>query len=158
MAAFLESASRRRRPSDSRRTSLMRAGLAVLCLASLSTGAWAFLAPRSFYDDFPGAGRHWVSLLPPFNEHLTTDVGGFYLAFALLFGWAAVTLARPLLNALLSAYVIASVLHVGYHLAHLDGYSTLDKVGQTAGFALLIAIALALLAAAARRPAGPRGR
>ena len=157
MAAFLESAGRRR-PTDGRRTSVMRTGLAVLCLASLSTGAWAFLAPRSFYDDFPGAGRHWVSLLPPFNEHLTTDVGGFYLAFALLFGWAAVTLARPLLSALLSAYVFASILHVGYHLAHLDGYSTLDKVGQTLGFAVLIAIALALLVLSARRPGGGRRR
>ena len=157
MAAFLESAGRRR-ASDGRRTSVMRAGLAVLCLASLSTGAWAFLAPRSFYADFPGAGRTWVSLLPPFNEHLTTDVGGFYLAFALLFGWAAITLARSLLSALLTAYVISSVLHLGYHLAHLDGYSALDKVGQTLTFAVLIAIALAVLVLSVRRPAGLRRR
>jgi hypothetical protein len=133
----------------------MRAGLAVLSLASLSTGAWAFFAPRSFYADFPGAGRQWVSLLPPFNEHLTTDVGGFYLAFAMLFAWAAVTLARQLIVPLLCAYLLASGLHVGYHLAHLEGYPAFDAVGQTLGFALLIAVALAVLVIAVRRPVGP---
>jgi hypothetical protein len=134
----------------------MRAGLAVLSLASLSAGAWAFFAPHSFYGDFPGAGRQWVSLLPPFNEHLTTDVGGFYLAFAVLFAWAAVTLARQLIVPLLCAYLLASGLHAGYHLAHLDGYPALDAVGQTLGFALLMAVALAVLVIAVRRPAGPR--
>jgi len=39
-------------------------------------GFWALLAPRSFYDDFPGGGRSWVSALPPYNEHLVRDVGG----------------------------------------------------------------------------------
>ena len=158
MAAFLESASHRRRPSDGRRTSLMRAGLALLSLASLSTGAWAFFVPRSFYADFPGAGRHWVSLLPPFNEHLTTDIGGFYLAFALLFAWAAVTLARGLVVPLLCAYLLASALHLGYHLDHLDGFPAFDAIGQTLGFAVLMAIAVAVLATRARRPAGPRRR
>lgn len=134
----------------------MRAGLVVLCVASLWTGGWAYLAPRSFYDDFPGGGSNWVSLLPPFNEHLTTDVGGFYLAFGVLFGWAVVTLARSLLVALLTAYLLASVLHVGYHLTHLEGYSTADKVGQTLGFVILIVLALALLAASVRRD--PTGR
>lgn len=152
--AFVENTGRRRRTGRRGGALWMRAGLALLSLANLSTGAWAYLAPRSFYDEFPGAGRGWVSLLPPFNEHLTTDVGGFYLAFGVLFGWAAVTLARPLLRALLTAYLLASVLHVGYHLAHLDGFSTADKVGQTAAFAVLIALALALLVSSVRGPAG----
>ena len=134
----------------------MRTGLGVLCVTSLWTGGWAYLAPRSFYDDFPGGGTNWVSLLPPFNEHLTTDVGGFYLAFGVLFGWAAVTLARALLAPLLTAYLLASLLHVGYHVTHLDGYSNADKVGQTLGFVILILVALALLATSVRRD--PTGR
>jgi len=122
----------------------------VLAVSSLATGTWASFAPRSFYEDFPGAGRQWVSLLPPFNEHLTTDVGGFYLAFGVLFVCGAVTLARSLLLPVLSAYLLASVLHGGYHVTHLDGYSTPDKVGQTLGFAVLIVLALALLLTSAR--------
>jgi hypothetical protein len=53
------------------------------------------LVPRTFYDDFP-FGRAWVEMLPPYNEHLVSDVGGFYLGFALLFAWAAVSLHRAL--------------------------------------------------------------
>jgi hypothetical protein len=132
----------------------MRAGLGLLCLSSLVTGGWAFFAPRSFYGDFPGAGATWVSLLPPFNEHLTTDVGGFYLAFALLLAWSAITLVRPLVVATLVAFLLATVLHTGYHVTHLEGYSTADKVGQTLAFVVLIVLAGALLVSALRR--GPR--
>ena len=51
-------------------------------------GLTAAFAPHAFYDDFPFV-THWVNLLPPYNEHLVTDVGGLYLGFAVLFGWAA---------------------------------------------------------------------
>lgn len=132
-----------------------RAGLALLCAASAWTGVWAFFAPSSFYAKFPGAARGWVSLLPPYNEHLTTDVGAFYLAFAVMFLWAAVTLARTLAQALTVAYVLFSVLHLGYHLAHLEGFPTTAKVGQTAGFVVLIGVAVAVLMASTRRPARP---
>ena len=150
MSGFLQSPGGRRGRARRRAALSARAGLAVLATASLVTGAWAFTAPRGFYDDFPGAGRQWVSLLPPFNEHLTTDVGGFYLAFAVLFAWAAVTLAGSLLRPLLTAYLVASTLHLGYHLAHLDGYPTADKVGQTLGFVVLMLIAVAVLVWSAR--------
>ena len=41
---------------------------------ALVVGVWALVLPRSFYDDFPAAGRHWVSALGPYNEHLVRDV------------------------------------------------------------------------------------
>jgi hypothetical protein len=46
---------------------------AVLGLAAVITGAWAAAAPRSFFTSFPLPGHHWVSALPPYNEHLTLD-------------------------------------------------------------------------------------
>ena len=55
--------------------------LAAICLA---TGAFAELAPHAFYRHVVG-----VDMLGPYNEHLLTDVGGFYLGFALLFAWGA---------------------------------------------------------------------
>ena len=72
-------------------TAALRAALALVALANAITGVQAVAAPRAFYDGFP-FGRGWVAELPPFNAHLTTDVGGFFLAFAVLFGWAAVRL------------------------------------------------------------------
>lgn len=135
---FVHNAGAQRRMRGRRSALLLRGGLALLGLASAWMGAWAFFSPRSFYDDSPGAGRSWVSLLPPYNEHLTTDVGGFYLALALLFAWAAVSLSRQLVGAVLTAYLLASALHLGYHVTHLESFPTADKVGQTLGFVVLI--------------------
>lgn len=73
----------------------LRATLGLVALINAITGLQAAVAPRAFFDDFP-LGHGWVAALPPFNEHLITDVGGFYLAFAVLFGWAAARPERPL--------------------------------------------------------------
>jgi hypothetical protein len=129
---------------------ILRALLAALSLSAAVPGAWATLAPRSFYRDFPGAGRHWVAELPPFNEHLVTDAGAFYLAFALLFAWAAWRPARALVVPLCAAWGLFSALHLGWHVSHLDGFSTADAVAQTASLALVLALA-AGAAATARR-------
>ena len=53
----------------------MRALLAALAVSAAYPGAWATFAPRSFFADFPGAGRHWTAGLPAYSEHLVTDVG-----------------------------------------------------------------------------------
>jgi hypothetical protein len=67
-----------------------RAALAVLLLAALTIGLTATIIPRTFYDYFPFVAQ-WVELLPPFNEHLVTDVGSLYLGFAVLFACPAWT-------------------------------------------------------------------
>jgi hypothetical protein len=43
------------------RDRVVRVLLVIMALSSGFIGLWALLAPKSFYDDFPGAGRHWVS-------------------------------------------------------------------------------------------------
>lgn len=60
----------------------IRIGLLLLAGSALPVGFWARISPRSFYGDFPVAGRHWASALDPFNEHLISDVGAGYLALA----------------------------------------------------------------------------
>jgi hypothetical protein len=90
-----------------------------------------------------------VELLPPYNEHLVRDVGGFYLAFAILFAWAAVTLSSALIVPLCVTWTVAAVLHADFPVTHLDGFSTGDAVAQTVG--LLAVIALPLLAIALTR-------
>ncbi len=120
----------------------MRALLAALSLSAAYPGAWATLAPRSFFDTFPGAGHHWTGGLPPYNEHLVTDVGAFYLAFALLFGWAAWRPARELVVPVCLAFALFSALHLGWHAMHLDGLSTFDAVAQTVSLAAVLVAAL----------------
>ncbi|HET6999490.1 MAG TPA: hypothetical protein VFI03_13000 [Solirubrobacterales bacterium] len=115
-----------------------RAALAVLLVAALFIGATAVVAPQTFYDDFPFVA-HWVELLPPYNEHLVTDVGGFYLGFAVLFAWAAWTLERTLVRAVCVAWLLTATIHLIFHAGHLEGFGTADAIAEIASLALLLA-------------------
>jgi len=124
----------------------LRAGLLVLAVGSGVVGLWALAAPRSFYDDFPGGGRHWVSALPEYNEHLVRDVGGLNLAVAALLLVAAVVLERRLVQVALVAPLLYAVPHLIFHLAEVDALeSTCDKIAQTLTLVLAVVIPLALL-------------
>jgi hypothetical protein len=128
-------------------------------------GVMATLAPRAFYDDFP-LGRAWVEMLPPYNQHLISDVGGFYVAFTLLFARAAVSLRRELVVPLCTAWVLAALLHFAYHVTHLDGWDVGDAIAQTVLLALVLILPVAALVAAIganrlmpeREPRGGRRR
>lgn len=115
-----------------------RAALAILVLAGASIGLTATLAPQAFYDDFPFL-RHWVDLLPPYNEHLVTDVGGLYLGFTVLFAWAAWTLQPTLVRAVCSAWLLTATLHLLFHATHLENFDAGDAIAQIASLALLLA-------------------
>jgi hypothetical protein len=112
--------------------------LGFLFLATVTIGLTAAFAPRTFYDDFPFVA-HWVELLPPYNEHLVTDVGGLYLGFAVLFGWAAWKPERALVLPLCVAWLLAAAIHLVFHIGHLDGFSATDGAAEIASLALLVA-------------------
>ena len=57
------------------RDTTTRVLLIIVGIGNAVVGLWAAVAPQSFYDDFPGAGRHWVAVDGPYNEHLVRDVG-----------------------------------------------------------------------------------
>ena len=119
------------------RRGLARGMLALLGGYSLFLGAVATFAPRTFFDDFPFLA-HWVERLPPYNQHLVTDVGGLYLGFALLFGWAAWREERTLSLAAACAFLLVGVIHVVFHATHLDGFGTLDGVAEITALASLL--------------------
>lgn len=131
---------------------ISRIALWCLTVSAAAVGLPATIAPRSFYDGWP-FGRGWVELLPPYNQHLIGDVGGFYLAFALLFAWAAVTLRRELVVPLCVAWSLAALLHFIFHVTHLDGFTTGDAVAQTGGLALVLILPSIAVAALPRRRA-----
>ena len=114
-----------------------RLALGFLFLATVTIGLTAALAPRTFYDDFPFLA-HWVELLPPYNEHLVTDVGGLYLGFAILFAWAAWKPDRALVLPLCVAWLLAAAIHLLFHIDHLDGFSSADAIAEIATLALLL--------------------
>jgi len=114
-----------------------RAALAILLLSAALIGIVATFAPHTFYADFPFL-RHWVDLLPPYNEHLVTDVGGLYLGFAVLFAWAAWTLQPTLVRAVCAAWLLSAAIHLIFHATHLDNFDTGDAVAELASLAFLL--------------------
>jgi hypothetical protein len=130
---------------------ITRVALWILAAEAAAVAVPALLAPRYFYDSFP-FGASWVDMLPPFNQHLISDVGGFYLAFALLFGWAAIALRRSLIVPLCVAWAIAALVHFVYHVTHLDGWDVADAIAQTVTLALVLALPVIAAVVAPRVP------
>jgi hypothetical protein len=107
---------------------IMRLILAVLGVVSTELGIWATVAPQSFYDDFPGGGRHWISVNGPYNEHFIRDFGGLNLALALLLLVAAWKFTPTLVRTAAGAAVLFGLPHFVYHARHLSVFSGSDKV------------------------------
>ncbi len=132
-----------------------RVALGYLMLVSLSIGAWALVAPRSFFDDYPGLGRAWVSVDGPYNEHLVRDVGGLNLALAVLLLAAAVTLSSAMVVTASIASLVWGVPHLVYHIAHAGDLDAGDAAASIIGLAVFVALPVVLLAVASdleRRP------
>jgi hypothetical protein len=131
---------------------------AILAASAALVGGWATFAPRSWYDDFPWPGRHWVSGVGPYNEHLVRDVGGLYLALFVVSVCAVLSASSHLLRLTGGAWLAFSLPHLLFHLHHLDGYRTIDKVANVValGGTLLLAILLLLptSASTSRRATG----
>ncbi len=117
----------------------VRVGLGILAVLQGVVGVWALLAPVSFYTRFPVAGHGWVSLLPPYNEHLIRDVGESSLALAVVLSAAAVTGQRLLSVVAICALAVYAV-HAVYHALHLEGFSTADAAAQMVGIGLQLVL------------------
>jgi hypothetical protein len=135
----------------SRHRGWIRFGLIYLAVTIGVVSAWILLAPKGFYDDFPGGSAHWVSALPPYNEHLERDFGAAGLGLAVLAGLAAYWMERRLVQAAAIALFVAGVPHLAYHATTTDHYSTGDNIGSLTGLALDVLLPLAILYLASDR-------
>lgn len=122
-----------------------RIALGYLALLSLEIGLWAQFAPRSFYDDFPGLGRTWISVDGPYNEHLVRDVGGLNLGLAAVLIIALVTLSRITIIAASVASLLYGIPHLVYHIANADDLDTGDVVVSLGGLALFAVLPIVLI-------------
>lgn len=135
---------------------LIRLGLIYQAGAMALVGFWAAFAPKSFYTDFPGGGRHWISADGPYNQHLVRDVGELALALFVVLVAALITLSIPLVRAALVAVIVNGGLHLLYHGRHLDMFSSSNQaaVMLSLGLAPVIAIVLLFMTRSTPRPAG----
>jgi AhpD family alkylhydroperoxidase len=129
----------------------MRTTLVLLAIPQVGIGVWALISPRGWFENFPGAGNHWLPFFGPFDEHLVVDVGSAFLALGVLLVVAAVSLERRLVLIAASTYLAYQLPHAIYHFGADDRMTSGDQIANA------IALAIALLAAggiviASRRP------
>lgn len=132
----------------------VRVGLAYLTVSFLTVGLWATFAGRSFYDDFPGGGRHWVAGDGPYNAHLVSDAGVGFLAVGAVLALAALWMDRRLIQAALVAATAHSLLHLLFHLRHpSDVLGSLDAALSNGALAFGVLLGVVLLVRVTRSPA-----
>ncbi len=124
----------------------IRAGLLALGVPIVLVGGWALLAPHGWYDTFPGGGRHWISALGPYDEHLVRDFGATYLGLGLLLAVAAYLLDRLVVQVALGTSLVFQVPHFIFHLSETGPFSTGDNVVNLVLLAFGLALTLILLA------------
>jgi hypothetical protein len=122
--------------------SWLRAGLVILAATDLALGAFAYLFPRSFYNDVPT-----VSADPPFSQHLLTDIGAFFLAQGVVMAAAAIIMERWLVRVALVGYLTFAVLHLVFHATHLAGMSAGSATALVTGLSADVALPAVLLIA-----------
>ena len=100
----------------------------------LGSGSWAFLAPRSFFDQ--------LGTFPPYNEHFVHDIGAFSIGLG-----AVIVLALVGMSAMRSALLgvgIGSTFHVAAHvLDYAQKPEPMDIVGLSVVTLLTFAAAFA---------------
>ncbi|MFL5891820.1 MAG: hypothetical protein ACJ75I_03685 [Solirubrobacterales bacterium] len=131
---------------------LIRAGLVLLAIPSIVIAGWSLISPHGFYDNFPGAGRHWVSALPPFNEHLLRDFGAANLTIAVVLLGAALFMERRLVQVAVVAFLLGALPHFIYHLTTTDSLSTSDNIWSLGGFIVELLIAAGVWYLTVRHP------
>ena len=129
-----------------------RLALLVLGVPQAGIGVWAVVAPRGWYDSFPGAGRHWLPAFGPYNEHFAVDAGAGLLAAGVLAIVAAIWLERRVVQVAMIGFLAWSVPHAIYHLTALDALDASDNIINISLLAATVVLPALLLATADRIP------
>lgn len=126
--------------------------LAFSALLGLFVGGWAYVAPQSFYDAFPGVLGSWVSVDGPFNEHLIRDVGAMYLALAAASVGGLLWRNQAVFRVLGIAWTVFGTLHFLYHALHLAHMTLESAIGEMValGVSVLLGVLLLIPARGAR--------
>jgi hypothetical protein len=135
-----------------------RIGLALVGAVQLEIAIWGLAAPHSFFDQFPGAGHHWVVALGTYNQHLVRDYAAAELGFAVLLIGAAIWFERRLVLIAGAAFLAATIPHFAYHLTTTGSFSTADDLASLASFVLEILLVVGAMIVAARAQDVDAGR
>lgn len=133
----------------------LRGGLIFLAAINVFTGFWASVDPDGWWESFPGFGHAWVIGFGSYNEHLVRDVGGFFLAFGILFALAAMFLEKRFAGAALAAWLFFAAPHLAFHLRNRGNLSNTDNLLSLEGLAVEVVVPVILLILLPRIRIGP---
>jgi hypothetical protein len=125
---------------------LLRVGIWFLVFVELAVGAVATLTPRVFYDYVP-----WVSLAPPYSEHLMRDYGAMNLALAVVTLVAVITMEQLMVRVALAAYLVFAIPHLLFHVTHHRHYTATAAITETAALVVAMLLPVALLSLTGQR-------
>ena len=127
-----------------------RASLAIVAAVQAEVGIWGVASPHSFYADFPGFGRHWISPIGLYDEHLVRDYASAELGFAVLLLCAALWFERRVVLVAGAAFLVATLPHFVYHLTTTSDLPPLDNALSLGAFALEMALVVAAMTVVSR--------
>lgn len=122
-----------------------RVGFAALGALNLGWGVWAYLAPRGFFDTFPGYGHHWTGGYPPYNAHLVSDLGTTFVTLGTLLLLAAALDDRRVSAVVVVGVSVFSLLHLGFHATHQGTLGAGDYAASLAALVAGVVLPAALL-------------
>jgi hypothetical protein len=129
---------------------LRRVGFGLLGVLNLGWGVWAYVAPRHFFDTFPGSGHRWTGAYPPYNDHLVSDLGATFILLGVLLLAAAGLDDRRVSTVVVLGASLFSLLHLGFHATHRGGLGAGDYAASLAALVAGAVVPVALLAGTGR--------
>lgn len=133
---------------------LARTLLGLVALGQVEVGAWGEAAPHSFYENFPGFGRHWVSPIGAYDEHLIRDYASAEIGLAVLLACAAIWFTRQVVLIAGAAFLAGTLPHFIFHLTTTDKLPAVDNALSLGAFVaemVLVAAAMAIVLRPQRR-------
>ena len=113
-------------------------------------GIWGLAASHSFYADFPGFGRHWVSPIGLYDEHFVRDYASTEVGFAVVLACAAIWFERRVVLIAGAAFLVATLPHFAYHLTTTTDLPPVDNALSLGAFALEMALVVGAMTAVSR--------
>ena len=130
----------------------------VLGVPNVFAGLWATIAPRSWFDSFPGWDPRLVAAEPPYNAHLATDAGAGLLASGVVLIAAAWLADTRSVRLGLLAFAAFAVPHAAYHATNpAPGLNTAQDAQNVALLVFIVLAALVLLVGARDRVSAASG-
>ena len=123
----------------------------LIAIPNLMIGLWAVVAPRNWFDTFPGWAPRLVAAFPPFNEHLATDAGAGLVTVGVLAATAALLRRRDALLVAGAGILAFTGPHALYHVVRpSDLLTASEDVTNTVPLVITAVAAVAVLVAGVR--------